>query len=301
MTLHRLQLFASIAKRLNISQLSRELHVSQPAVSQQLKLLQEEFGTTLLKKNGRGLQLTEAGKAFLKDAEFITAQVEGLKTKYTGKQAVRCIESLRIGGTIGPSTSVLPALMTQFKQRNPGIEFSLKTGSSLEIEDSVLTSEVELAIIANPLMSPLLEMEPFRKEILSVFVAARHPLAKKKKISPEELAALPLIIRGGRNSRNLTDEFLCGLIARGLKPNVFMRLESLEAVKAAVKDGKGGGILYRDVVDTDVRLGMLKILDVTGVDLTCSSYIVYSRKTPLSRGAQDFLALLRAARKRRPC
>jgi DNA-binding transcriptional LysR family regulator len=177
---------------------------------------------------------------------------------------------------------------------------SLKAGTSLEIEALVLDASVELAIIADPLRSPLLEMELFRKAILSVFVAPDHPLAKRKKIDPRELTALPLIIRGGRNSRNWTDELLRGLITTGLKPNVRMRLESPDLVKAAVRNGAGAGILYRDVIDVEVQRGMFKVLEVTGVDLTCSSYIVYSKEKPLSRRAQDFLTILRAARQTVP-
>ena len=120
--------------------------------------------------------------------------------------------------------------------------------------------------------------------------------AKRKKIDAGEPTALPLIIKGGRNSRNWTDEFLRGLITTGLKPNVRMRLESPDLVKAAVRNGAGAGILYRDVIDVEVQRGMFKVLEVTGVDLTCSSYIVYSKEKPLSRSAQGFLTIPRAAR-----
>ena len=87
--------------------------------------------------------------------------------------------------------------------------------------------------------------------------------AKRKKIDAAELTALPLIIKGGRNSRNWTDEFLRGLITTGLKPNVRMRLESPDLVKAAVRNGAGAGILYRDVIDVEVQRGMFKVLEVT--------------------------------------
>jgi DNA-binding transcriptional LysR family regulator len=297
MTLHRLQLFASIAKRLNISQVSRELRISQPSISQQLKLLQQQFGVALFQRNGRGLILTKWGEAFRDDVEAILAQVERLTRKYASPQADPKAMPLYLGGSYGPSVSLLPSLMTRFKKVHSSVELYLRTGTSAEIQDLVLSSEIELALITNPYPSPILSMDLCRRETVVAFAAANHPLAKRKRLEPHQLVSSPLIIRSGRGRQNTGEALLNRLRDRGLKPTVFMRCESADSVKAAVSTGAGIGILYRDVVKSGVTNGTFKVLNLKGMDLTAWSYIVYSKEKPLSQNAQNFLALLRAARK----
>lgn len=302
MTLHQLEVFASIAKRLNVSQsqLSRELRVSQPAISQQLKFLEADLGGAMFTRNGRGLVLTERGQAIREDVEAILGQVDALKKKYAGPQEDQTKKSLTLGGSHGPSTSVLPSLMTLFKKHHPSAEIELKAGSSPDMQDLVLNSEVELAVITNPYPSSSLEMEPFGELKLCVFVATHHPLANRKEIKPEELALFPLIIGRTRKGRSRSHELLGSMAARGLKLNVLMRCEWPDAVKAVVREGEAIGMLYEDVVEEAVSNGLFKIIKVAGLNLTVLSYIVYSRERPLSQNAQDFLALLRAARGKSP-
>src|SRR6266850_2599916 len=111
LTLHQLKIFSSIAKFLNITKASAELHISQPSVSQQVRLLQEEYGAKLYQKNGRGIKLTEEGRLFLKEIEPILAQVDLLKKKFgTHPQE----GSLTMGGSHSPSASFLPLLASLF-------------------------------------------------------------------------------------------------------------------------------------------------------------------------------------------
>jgi DNA-binding transcriptional LysR family regulator len=289
--IHRLEVFASVVKHLSVTKAAQELGFSQSALSQHLKILRHQFGE-LSKQIGRRIVITERGRVFLKEIEPLLSQANALEKRYG---AVRTA-ILSVGSTLGPSSSALPALIKQFETDHPKVAVSLKIGSSLEISKLVRSAKVELAVIANPFLSPLLDMEWFRKERLAVFVATDHPLAKRKQIGADEFAALPLIIRGGEISRNLTDEILCALTTRGVKLNVGERFESPNSVMAAVRDGAGVGVLNYDLIKPAMESGEFKILTLTRLDLTSSSYIVYAKKKSLSNDAQDFLALLRAAR-----
>jgi DNA-binding transcriptional LysR family regulator len=291
MNLHQLEVFAAIVKHLSVTRAAQELHSSQSALSQHLKILRQQFGE-LSKPKGRCIEITERGRTFGIDIESILSQIAALEKKYGTGGTV----TLTLGATLGPSSSVLPALIQQFERDHPKVAVSCTIGTSLEIAKLVLNAKVELAVIANPFLSPLLEMEWFRKESLAAFVTNDHPLARRKQIGADEFGALPLIIRGGESSRNLTDEILCALMAKGVEPNVLKRLESPNSVIAAVKNGAGVGILYYNVIKPAVEMGQFKILTLTGLDLTSSSYIVYAKKKSLSNNAQSFLALLRAAR-----
>jgi DNA-binding transcriptional LysR family regulator len=296
MTLHGLQLFVSIAKEGSITKVSKTLRVSQPSVSQQLKRLQDEFGVALFTKNKRGLELTEHGKVILGDVESITAQVDALKAKYSGKNTAQGTRSLTIGGSQGPATSFLPLLLTLFKRSWPSAGIELKVCNSPDMQDLVVNSQVDLAVITNPVPTPSLEMEPFKEFQLCFFVAAHHPLAATEEVSPETLDKYPFIIGRGKAARSRTDELLSSVRSKGLKLNVLMHCEWPDAVREGVKQSEAIGILYRDLVEQGVREGVFKILNVAGLNLSVISYIVYSREKCLSQTAQEFLGFLRAAR-----
>lgn len=297
MTMHRFELFASIAKHGNVTKAARELNISQSSISHQLKLLRNEFQkSTLYKKSGRGIILTDQGRDFRKDVESILCQVAELKKKYGAKLREQKNEHLTVGGSHGPAISVLPSLIAIFKKTHPSAQIELTVRNSPDIQNLVLNSQVELAVITNPSPSPLLVSEPFRDLELCVFVARHHPLARAKEIKADTLARFPLII-GPRKAGTRTDELLSCLTAKGLKLNVVMRCEWPEAVKVVVAKGEGVGILYRDIVEAAANNGLFKIINVRGLNLKVLSYIVYSKEKSLYRTAEEFLALLRARAK----
>lgn len=291
MTLHQLEVFASIVRSLNVTKASKELHSSQSALSQHLKALREQFGK-LTEKKGRHIKITDRGQAFFLDIEPILSQIAAVQKKY----GPGISKTLNIGVTSGPSRSLLPSLMERFKNAHPKVEVSLKVGPSHYIAKLILDGKLELAVIARPFVSPLLAVEWYRKERLAVFVAQDHPAAAKRQVTAKEFTALPLIVRGGQNDRSWTDEFLCALMAKGFSPNLLKRLVSADAVKAAVRKREGLGILYYDVIKPELDRNEFRIITLLGIDLSTSSYIVYAKKPPLSTSAKDFLTLLHAAR-----
>jgi len=295
MTLHGLQLFVSIAKEGSITNVSKTLRVSQPSVSQQLKRLQNELGVPLFTRSNRGSELTDQGREILADVESITAQVAALKEKFFRKNIAQATSPLNIGGSQAPATSLLPSLLTLFKKHYPSTEIELKVRNSPDMQDLVANSEVEIAVITNPAPTASLVMEPFKKFQLCFFVAAQHPLARMGKVPPETLAKYPLVSGRPKKGRSRTGDLLGSMSEKGIKLNVLMRCEWPDAVEAAVREGEGVGILYRDSVEHGVRSGRFKILNVIGVNLSVISYILYSREKALSQTAQEFLRLLRGA------
>jgi DNA-binding transcriptional LysR family regulator len=290
MTLHQLRIFSSIAKCLNVTKASAELHISQPSVSQQVKLLQEEYGVTFYRKSGRGIHLTEEGRLFLKEIQPILTQFDLLKKTSVGRSKAL---SFTLGGSRSPSASFLPVLAFRFKEMCPDVELTLRTDKSVALEQMVLDSEVELAVITDPSASPYLTYEPCREEELVFCVSVDHSLAKRKILSLAELAATPLIVfkKGGlRSYRKILNE----IERRHLKPNVAMYCESSDALKAAVKTGMGVGIIYRDLVQPETNRKELKTIQVEGLAIRTQSYVIYQREKPLSGNVQTFITLLRA-------
>jgi DNA-binding transcriptional LysR family regulator len=287
LTLHQLKIFSSIAKFLNVTKASVELHISQPSVSQQVKLLQEEYGERLYTKNGRGIKLTEEGRLFLKEIDPILRQVDHLKNKF-GIQLKQ--GSLTIGGSHSPSASFLPLLASVFKESHPDTKLTFRTHNSDVMERMVLDSDVEIAVITNSTASPHLVYEPCRREELIFFASVEHPLAKRRSLSVAELANAPLVVF--KKGRMAFERILTQIESHGVTWNVAMYCESSEALKAAVKARMGLGIIYRDLVQPELNRREFKVIQVQGLMMHSESYIIYHKEKPLSVNAQAFLALL---------
>lgn len=292
MTLHQLRIFSAVAKHLNISQAAMALHISQPSVSEQLKLLEEECRVKLYKSTGHGIELTTEGRLFLKEVRPILFQVEELKRKFFLNRPDSKTGYLRVGGSYGPSAIFIPLVAAAFKGAHPEAQIALRTDNSLAMERLVQNSDVELAVTTASFGSPYLVYEPCRQEELVFIASTKHPIARRNPVTVAELAQVALVIfRRGRLGG------IAGILnqveERGFHPNIVMYCESPEALKTAVKTGMGVGTTYKDMVEHDVRRGELKVIDVPELNMRVDSFIIYHKEKPLSADAKDFLALLR--------
>ena len=293
MTLDRLTVFAAVAKHRNVTRASWELHISQPAVSKQLKLLEKNYNTKLFKRGGRGIELTETGRVFLRDVKAILKRYEKLTEKFTAAPSAAKVETLTVGGSYSPSVHFLPSLLARFKRTHPRVQFNLRTGSKLSIERLILSSEVDIALITNAPANPGLVLEPYRPEPLVAFVSANHPLARNQELTVQEFERVPLIILKTWKGTGTTERFLGEMKKKGLNLNIAMRCDSPEAVKEAVSKKMGVGILFKETVEPEVRKGEFKILRLPVKNFEGMSFIVYRKDRPLSANAQEFLNLLR--------
>ena len=299
MTLHQLRIFAMVAKQLSVTKAGRELHISQPSTSQQLRLLEDECRVRLHKKVGQGIELTREGRLFLNEAEPILLQVEKLKRKFSLNLRESEARSLTVGGSYGPSASFLPWVASIFRDTHPYTGLILRADSSPVMEQLVQNSDVEIALITNPSASRRLIYEPCRQEELAFFVSSKHPLAKRQRLSLADLAHIPLVVFRKARIGGVA-KILNQIEEQGVRLNIVMHCDGAEAVKAAVKRRMGLGIWYRDVVQPDIQRGDLRIIRVPGVKMHVDSFVIYPKEKPLSSDAKDFLALLRQWPRRNP-
>lgn len=285
MTLYQLRIFDAVARHLNITRAAEEIRTSQPSISKQLRLLENEFKVKFHLRTGQGIQLTEKGRIFKQGVGSILHEIDRLKSAitYTNQE----IRDFIIGSTQSPSVSLLPAVLAVFRKSHAGLQPVLRTSDSLTVERMVVKGVVQVGLVTNFSGNAQLVSEPLRPERVMAVVSSKHPLAKKGKLNSKELAKAPFVIRtGGRIAKQLE--------RNGLKLNVVMQCESSEVVKSAVQSGVGIGLLYRDIAAPGLKAGFLKSIEIPGVnqiDVSCS--IIYRRATPLSSDAQQFLALLR--------
>jgi LysR family transcriptional regulator, low CO2-responsive transcriptional regulator len=289
MTLHQLRIFESVARHLNVTRASRELHMSQPAVSQQVKLLEQECAARLVVRIGQGMELTERGRAFLDAVRSMVAKVENIESTFKVKSNEKKSSFLTVGGSRSHSVTVLPEILRAFKQNHPWVHFALESNDSGTMEQRVLSAEVEIALINHPSYSNQIAYEPYKEMEIVAFALAANPFVGKK-MTLKELFQIPLVVR--QRSTTLRE-----LLKQGYKPNIAVQCDVSEAVKAAVQRDLGVGILYRETVEADLKSRDLKILHVPELEkIRTKSFIIYNKCKPLSGIGQDFLHALHESR-----
>lgn len=285
MTLHQLRIFERIVKHLNITKASALLHISQPSVSQQLKLLEAEFGRKFLVRVNQGVELTCEGKEFFDAIRPLLNEAENLEKRFKSGAPAHDSVPLIVGGSHNVSVNVLPKLLMEFKERHPAVQFVLETNDSPTVEKRLIASELEIALITNPSHRDEILYEPYEEMEMVAFCLPSNPIARKK-LTLKELIECPLVLR--RSGR--TDRMFMNLAQ---KVNIALRCELSSTVKAAVRMGMGVGILYRNAVASRVAKGNLRIINVPELkELGIKSFIAYDKRKPLTLIAQEFFQLL---------
>ena len=285
MTLHQLRIFECVGTLLNITKASEILHISQPSVSQQLKLLEEEFGTKFFARLSQGVELTLEGKEFFDAVKPILMQAELVEKRFKRNSSSNQTALLKVGGSNNVSVDVLPQLLMTFKQSHPLVQFILETNDSSVIEKRLLNAEVDIGLITNPSYRPEIVYEPYEDMQVVAFCLPISPFAGKT-LSLRELGQLPLVVRTGGRIEN-------ALRSHRDKLNITVRCEASAAVKAAVGLGMGVGVLYRNAVASRISSGSLKLINVPELkEMGVQSFIISEKRRPLVPVATEFLEMI---------
>jgi DNA-binding transcriptional LysR family regulator len=286
MTLHQLRIFECVVRHLNLTRAAVALHLSQPSVSQQLKLLEEEFGRKFFVRLNQGMELTYEGKEFLKSVLPLLAQADDLEKRFKSNSNTNDSGLLVVGGSRNVSGDVLPKLLMALKKRHPSAQFVLESDHSPAIEKRLLASEFDIGLITNPSYRAEIIYEPYQEMELVAFCISTSPLAGKK-LALKDLLECPLVLRGGGRLENV-------LANLGYRLNVAMRCEASSSVNTAVLMGMGVGILYRGAV----ARGNLRLLNVPELkEMGIKSFIIYDKRKPLAAMSQAFLQVMHEQKK----
>ena len=287
MTLHQLKIFEAVAEHLNITNVSRKLQVSQPSVSKQLRLLEQEYGLKFYVKSGRGIKLTQEGQLFQVTVKPILEQVEGLKRTFENRVAEGRAKSLIVGSSPSPAAFFLSAVLRSFVELHPTVHPTLRTGYPHAIKEMILNAEVDIALTITLPDHPQIIAEPIHSEEIVAVVSSRHPLAKKGRLNEAELAQAPFVImKGGRIAEEIEK--------MGLKLNVVMWCDSVEPIKEYVQAGLGVGLFYRGSAEAGLREGYFKVIEIPRLkNIRVTYFVIYRKGIPLSTNGQDLLTLLR--------
>jgi DNA-binding transcriptional LysR family regulator len=263
----RIRVFRAVAQHLNFSRAAEELLLSQPAVTQQIKALEEELGVPLFDRGGGHIALTPGGAALLPFTE---------KMKTLGEEAVAAVAGaygqqageLSIGASQTIGQYLLPTFISGFLKTNPKVCVKACSGNTDEMLEALVARRIQLALIEGPELRKDVHIEPFMEDHMVLVVPAAHEWAGHE-IAIDDLRGEPLLVREfGSGSRRVVEH---ALTSAGLKPKdltISMELDATEGLLNAVEAGLGVTFVSRWAVRNQLQLGTLKLARVHGLKLS---------------------------------
>lgn len=263
----RLRVFRAVAHQLNFSRAAQELLLTQPAVTQQIKSLEEECGVPLFDRQGGRISLSPGGQALLPYAEKLkTLSDEALAA--VAAAAGENAGSLAIGASRTIGQYILPNVIAVFVRENPRVRVTARSGNTDEMLAELVAHRIQLALIEGPSLRKDVRCEPFMEDHMVLVVPASHEWADQD-ISIEMLKGAPLLMREfGSGSRRVIEDALAagGLSKKDLQ--IPMELDSTEGLLNAVEAGLGVTFVSRWAVRNQLRLGTLRLARVRGLRLS---------------------------------
>ena len=288
--LNQLRAFYLAAREKSITRAAEALHVTQPAVTMQIKAFENQLDVKLFRKYGKELLLTDVGQVLYSYAKRMFKIVDEME--YVLKSYGDLTQgSLTIGTTRSFARHLMPGLLSRFQESFPKVKVFLKVGSSQEIADSIAAFKYDMGIIGRLPHLNKLKVVPYTKEEFCVVVSPNHRLATKSMISIFELKNEPIIIReSGSGSRHA---ILSLLASHDVKPSVLVEAGSVEFIKEYIIKERGISFLYKPEIELEAKMGLLKPLDINEGPIWVQTDIVFGRRAKLSPPAEAFLRIIK--------
>src|SRR3954469_24751697 len=290
----QLAAFCAVVERRSFSQAADQLGVTQPAVSLQIRSLEQRVGQQLLDRSGRRVEPTEAGLRLYRGAQRLIALEQQLLADLGEEAEGELKGRLEIGASTGPGGSVLPVILGEFQQLHPLVHVALTVSDTHTVVEQVGRRELELGIVGVGGRHRGVTFEPFYRDEVVLTVPAGHIRAGKT-MTLEELKAEPLVLmQEGAGIRQMIDDELRelgGLRLRDL--NVSLELGLQESARAAVLGGFGATFISRIAIEGDLAAGTLGLVRVEGLEPAREIQLARATGRAETRAAQAFVAFAR--------
>jgi len=289
----RVVIFRAVAERLSFRKAAEEVYLTQPAVSLQIKALEEDLGVQLFDRSGAHIALTDAGRVLLdyaKRTNSLLLEAEHEIAALSGEHAGQ----LALGASTTIAQYVLPRLLGEFCKEHPRVQPTLISGNTEHIVEALVRQEVALGFIEGPARSRDVKTKPFLQDELVLIVSTAHEWAERASVSCFELTSIPLLMRERGSGTRYVIEM--ALEQQGVKRSslrIMMELDSTEAIKSAVEAGLGVGFVSRWAIAKDLRLDRnFKIVAVEGLNVKRDLLIAYPAGPEPIGVALEFLRFL---------
>ena len=287
-TLRQMRVFAAVARYGSFTRAARELHLTQPAVSQQIKLLEQEAGLPLFEHIGRRIHVTAAGEQLLRYATQVTDLLR------EAGETLAALRGLKRGllklGAVSTAKYFAPSLLSAFAPAYPDVTIRFSVGNREEVIKLLAANEIDLVIMGRPPRELATVAAPFAKHPLVIIASPNHPLALKRRIRVQQLAEENFVIREAGSGTRAAMEHV--FKAHGAGYRTSMEVTSNETIKQAVMAGMGLSFISMHTVMLELATGKLVTLNVSGLPLVRDWFVIHLRDKKLSPIAQAFRTFL---------
>lgn len=287
-TFRQLKVFEAVARHASFTRAAEELYLTQPAVSMQVKQLEEVVGLPLFEQIGKRIYLTDAGQEMFRYSRAMAQQMTDIET------IISELKGVQRGGLVISVTStanyLASRLLAAFSKRHPGVTVKLDVTNRETALRQLEANEKDLVIMGQPPQELELVSEPFMENPLVVIAPPEHPLAGEQRIPVERLQQEPFVLReAGSGTRSASERFFA---QQGLQLISHMEMNSNEAIKQAVQAGLGLGIVSLHTVELELETKRLIVLDVESFPILRYWYVVHrkgKRLAPVAQAFRDFV------------
>jgi len=285
MDFDQLETFLEVARHTSFSRAAEKRFRTQPAISAQIRALEEEVGARLFDRSGGRVALTAAGKVFQRYAE------EALESRRAALAALGEMERIPrgeivVGANEATCLHILPEVFAEFKKQYASVAVSIHRSERARIMEAIIENSVDFGVVSLPVADNRLTVVPIHRDELVVIAPPRHPLARLKAAAVADVVKYPLLLPKVGRTRDAIENLFH---ARHLKPNVSMELDSSELLKRFVAADVGVGFIARSNVVEDVRAKVLAAVPLADAQIKRDLALVFRKDKALSRAALAFI------------
>jgi len=287
MDFDQLETFLEVARHSSFSRAAEKRFRTQPAISSQIRALEEEVGAKLFDRSGGKVALTGAGKVFQQYAEQTLDARKGMLVTVAEMERVPRGEIV-VGANEGTCLHILPEVFAEFRKLYPEVGVQISRLERAKILESIIDNSVDFGVVSAPVDDKRLTVVTIHRDELVIIAPRDHPLSRLKKAAISEVAQFPLLLpKVGRTRDSLEDL----LHERGLKPKIAMELDSSELLKRFVAADVGVGFIARSNVIEDVKAGVLAAIPLADASIRRDLALVFRKDKALSRAALAFIEI----------
>jgi DNA-binding transcriptional LysR family regulator len=285
MDFDQIETFLDVARLSSFSRAAEKRFRTQPAISSQIRALEDEVGAKLLDRSGGKVSITQSGKLFQKYAEEMLASRKAMMTAVAETERVPRGEII-VGANEGTCLHILPEVFAEFKKQYPDVAVNIKRSDYAKILESVIDNSVDFGVISLPVTDNRLTVVLIHRDELVIIAPPHHPLAKMKAATLAEAAKFPLVVPKLGHTRDALENLFH---ERRLKPHYAMELDSSELLKRFVAADVGVGFIARSNVLEDVRANVLATIPLSDAQIRRDLALVFRKDKALSRAALAFI------------
>jgi DNA-binding transcriptional LysR family regulator len=290
-TLQQLRILKAVATEKNFTKAAESLYLSQPSLSKQIKILEQNLNTLLINRERNQISLTESGKLLLDYSERILSLCEeSCRALIDLKNGDRGNLSVGASQTIG--TYFMPRILSLFAQNYPQIDLKVQVNSTRIIAKNVINKEIDLAVVGGEISNNLrknLLIQTFVSDELSLIISKSHPFAKKEKINKEDLYCLDFITL---NSNSTIKKFIDNILTQNKieikQLKIILQLNSIEAIKTAVSVGLGAAFVSSSAIEKELKLKTIGIIKIENIKISRKLLIISNPKSSKSKAFTSF-------------